>query len=143
MDVSGFVTIDTTPPPQVKGVKAKGFHDRIEIAWEPLKDISDLAGYKVLRSEQPLSGYTEVAKIEVNTFEDRTAKPDKVYYYRVSAFDQTGNESDPQDPLRTALVSKRAPYAFRRTKKRHRPFRGIFNQRRSDCAKRTIAYFRA
>lgn len=106
MDVSGFVTIDTTPPPQVKSVKAKGFHDRIEIAWEPLKDISDLAGYKVLRSEQPLSGYTEVAKIEVNTFEDRTAKPDKVYYYRVSAFDQTGNESDPQDPLRTALVSK-------------------------------------
>lgn len=106
IDVSGFVTIDTTPPPQVKGVKAKGFHDRIEIAWEPLKDISDLAGYKVLRSEQPLSGYTEVAKIEVNTFEDRTATPDKVYYYRVSAFDQTGNESDPQDPLRTALVSK-------------------------------------
>ena len=106
IDVSGFVTIDTTPPPQVKNTRAKGFHDRIELAWEPLKNIPDLAGYKVKRSEQPLSGYAEVAKIEVNTFEDRTAKPDTVYYYRVSAFDQTGNESDPQDPLRTALVSK-------------------------------------
>jgi hypothetical protein len=106
MDVSGFVTIDTTPPPQVKGVKAKGFHDRIEIVWEPLKDISDLAGYKVLRSEQPLSGYAEIAKVEVSIFEDKTAKPDKIYYYRVSAFDQTGNESDPQDPPRASLVSK-------------------------------------
>ncbi|MBI1811662.1 MAG: tetratricopeptide repeat protein [Nitrospirae bacterium] len=106
MDVSGFVTIDTTPPPQVKGVKAKGFHDRIELAWEPLKDISDLAGYKVLRSEQPLSGYAEIAKVEVSIFEDKTAKPDKIYYYRVSAFDLTGNESDLQDPLRASLVSK-------------------------------------
>ena len=106
MDVSGFVTIDTTPPPQVKGVKAKGFHDRIELAWEPLKDISDLAGYKVLRSEQPLSGYAEIAKVEVSIFEDKTAKPDKIYYYRVSAFDRTGNESDPQDPHRAAIVSK-------------------------------------
>ncbi|HBR22396.1 MAG TPA: hypothetical protein DD713_07530 [Nitrospiraceae bacterium] len=106
IDVSGFVTIDTTPPPQVKGVKAKGFHDRIEIAWEQLKDISDLAGYKVLRSEQPLSGYAEIAKVEVSIFEDKTAKPDKIYYYRVSAFDQTGNESDLHDPLRASLVSK-------------------------------------
>ena len=106
IDVSGFVTIDTTPPPQVKGVKAKGFHDRIELVWETLKDISDLAGYKVLRSEQPLSGYAEIAKVEVSIFEDKTAKPDKIYYYRVSAFDQTGNESDPQDPHRASLVSK-------------------------------------
>lgn len=106
MDVSGFVTIDTTPPLQVKGVKAKGFHDRIEIAWEPLKDISDLAGYKVLRSEQPLSGYAEIAKVEVSIFEDKTAKPDKIYYYWVSAFDQTGNESEIHDPVRASLISK-------------------------------------
>lgn len=106
IDVSGFVTIDTTPPPQVKGAKAKGFHDRIELAWETLKDISDLAGYKVLRSEQPLSGYAEIAKVEVSIFEDKTAKPDKIYYYRVSAFDQTGNESDLHDSLRASLVSK-------------------------------------
>ena len=100
------MTIDTTPPPQVKGVKAKGFHDRIELVWETLKDISDLAGYKVLRSEQPISGYAEIAKVEVSILKIETAKPDKVGYYMVSAFDQTGNESDPQDPLGASLVSK-------------------------------------
>ncbi|MBI5195792.1 MAG: DUF799 family lipoprotein [Nitrospirae bacterium] len=106
IDVSGFVTIDTTAPPQVKGIRAKGFQDRIEISWEALKNIPDLKGYAVLRSEQPLSGYAESAKVELNTFEDRTAKPDTAYYYRVTASDQTGNESEPADAVTAALMSK-------------------------------------
>ena len=106
IDVSGFVTIDTTPPSQIKGIRVRGFQDRIEISWEALKNIPDLKGYKVLRSVQPLSGYSEIAKVELNVFEDRTVKPNITYYYRVSAFDQTGNESDIQDPIRVSLISK-------------------------------------
>lgn len=106
MDVSGFVTIDTTPPPQIKGIRARGFQDRIEISWEALKNIPDLKGYKVLRSTQPLSGYSEIAKVELNIFEDRTVKPNITYYYRVSAFDQTGNESEFHDPIKASLISK-------------------------------------
>ena len=106
IDVSGFVTIDTTPPPPIKGLKAKGFHDRIEISWEILKNIPDLKGYAVLRSEQPLSGYIEVTKVELTTFEDKTVKPDTVYYYKVMAFDQTGNESEVHDPVKASLISK-------------------------------------
>lgn len=106
IDVSGFVTIDTTPPPQVTGLKAKGFQDRIELSWEPIKNTPDLKGYSILRSEQPLSGYAEITKVELSTFEDKTAKPDATYYYRVIAFDQIGNESEPADSVRAALMSK-------------------------------------
>ena len=106
IDVSGFVTIDTTPPSQIKGIRARGFQDRIEISWEALKNIPDLKGYKVLRSVQPLSGYSEIAKVELNVFEDRTVKPNITYYYRVLAFDQTGNESEIHDPIRVSLISK-------------------------------------
>lgn len=106
VDVSGFVSIDTAPPPQIKGLRAKGFQDRIELAWEPVKNVSDLAGYKVLRSEQPLSGFSEVAKIEQPVFEDKTAKADTVFYYRVIAYDATGNDSENIDSVKAALVSK-------------------------------------
>ena len=106
IDVSGFMTIDTTSPPPVKSLRAKGFQDRIEISWDTVKNTPDLKGYAILRSEQPLSGYAELAKVELNLFEDKTAKPDIIYYYRVVAFDQAGNESGLQDPLRASLVSK-------------------------------------
>ncbi len=106
IDVSGFVTIDTTPPPQVAGLRAKGFQDRIEVTWEPLKNIADLKGYKVLRSEQPLSGYAEVSATEHTSFEDKTAKPNIAYYYRVIAVDQVGNESELVDAVKSAVTSK-------------------------------------
>lgn len=106
IDVSGFLTIDTTPPPQVTGLRAKGFHDRIEVLWEQVKNVPDLKGYRVLRSEQPLSGYGEIGSVELNSFEDRTVMPEKVYYYRVVAFDHVGNESEIQDAVRASLMTK-------------------------------------
>ncbi|BCB96065.1 tetratricopeptide repeat domain protein [Dissulfurispira thermophila] len=106
IDVGGFLTIDTTPPPQVTGLRAKGFHDRIEVSWEGVKNVSDLKGYKVLRSEQPLSGYSEIGSVELNSFEDRTAIHGNAYYYRVVAFDSAGNESEIQDAVRASLMTK-------------------------------------
>ncbi|MCX5816569.1 MAG: DUF799 family lipoprotein [Proteobacteria bacterium] len=106
IDVSGVVTIDTTPPPPAGGLKARGFQDRIEVSWETLKNVPDLKIYKVLRSEQPLSGYKETGSTELNTYEDRTPDKDKTYYYRVIAIDQADNESEPQDAVRASLVGK-------------------------------------
>ncbi len=109
MDVSGVVTINTTPPPTVTGIRAKGFHDGIEVSWEPLKDVPDLKGYKVFRSEQPLTDFSEIASTELSSVEDTPPKTDSVYYYRVIAFDRAGNESDPQDAARAALTPKEPP----------------------------------
>ncbi len=106
IDVSGFVTIDTTPPPQVKGLKAKGFYDRIEISWQTLKNVPDLKGYKVLRSEQPLTGFKEIGFTELNLFDDRNAEHGKTYYYRIVAVDTAQNESDIQDSVKSCLIAK-------------------------------------
>lgn len=106
IDLSGFVTIDTTPPPQVTGLKVKGFHDRIEISWQALKNVPDLKGYKILRSESPLTGFKEIGLTEFNFFEDKTAEQGKVYYYRVIAFDTARNESEIQDAKRASLATK-------------------------------------
>ncbi|MGC8796574.1 GNA1162 family protein [Thermodesulfovibrio sp.] len=106
IDVSGFITIDTTAPPQVTGLRAKGFHDRIEVSWQALKNIPDLKGYKVLRSEQPLTGFQEIARVELNLFEDRALEHGKVYYYRVIAYDTAGNESEIQDAVKASLTTR-------------------------------------
>ncbi len=106
IDLSGFVTIDTTPPPMVKGLRAKGFNDRIEVSWEGLRNVTDLKGYKILRSEKPLSDFKEIGKTELNSFEDKTAEQEKTYYYRVIAFDMAGNESEIQDSVKARLISK-------------------------------------
>ena len=107
VDVAGTVTIDTTPPPPVAGLRTKGFADRIEVSWSPLKNVSDLKGYRVLRSEQPLSGFSEVAATEQPSFDDG-GSGQGIRYYRVIAFDAAGNDSDPQDAVK-GILSAREP----------------------------------
>ncbi|HOS60072.1 MAG TPA: DUF799 family lipoprotein, partial [Syntrophorhabdaceae bacterium] len=106
IDVGGVVTIDTIPPPKVEGLKARGFQDRVDISWTSLKNVPDLKGYVVMRSEQPLSGYDRIVNTEQVVFEDKAVEMGKMYYYRVIAVDQTGNESDPQEAVRASLVGK-------------------------------------
>lgn len=101
----GYVTIDTTPPPSVKGVRSKSYPDRIDLFWEGLKDVPDLKGYRILRSESPLSGYKELAFVELASYRDIAAQPGKSYYYRIVALDQTGNEADPGESLRVSLAA--------------------------------------
>ncbi|MEI6205465.1 MAG: GNA1162 family protein [Desulfuromonadales bacterium] len=101
----GYVSIDTTPPPTVKGVRVKGFGDRIDLSWENLKDIPDLKGYRILRSESPLSGYKELALVELSSYRDTTLLQGKEYYYRIIAVDQVGNEADPGESPRASLAA--------------------------------------
>ena len=88
------------------GLRARGFRDRIELSWEYERAVADLSGYRVLRSEQPLSGYVQIAKAELNTYEDRAIKPEAVYYYRVVAVDASGNESEISPVVSARLVTK-------------------------------------
>ena len=106
MDLNGAVTINTTPPRTVTGVRAKGFSDRIEVSWEPEKDVPGLKGYKVMRSEQPLTDFSEIASTELRSVEDTPPRTGALYYYRVAAYDEAGNESDPQDAARASLTPK-------------------------------------
>ena len=103
-DISGYITIDTTPPPQVIGLRAKSYPDRIELIWEGLNNIKDLKGYRILRSEKPLSGFKEIGFVENSAFSDSTAMPGTDFHYRVAAVDLAGNDADPTDPVRAKLT---------------------------------------
>jgi hypothetical protein len=100
IDPGGYVTIDTEPPPPVTGLKAKGYADRVELTWEGLGNVPDLKGYRVVRSESPLSGYVTLGEVETLLFGDTTAAPGVVYYYRIVPLDRAGNEPEVGDQVR-------------------------------------------
>jgi fibronectin type 3 domain-containing protein len=98
--------MDTSAPEKVSGLRARGFRDKVEVSWESMRDVPDLAGYRVMRSEQPLNGYQQIARTELNTYEDRSAKPDVVHYYRVFALDRAGNESEFSATVNARLATR-------------------------------------
>lgn len=110
IDTIGLVAIDTQAPGQVAGLRAKGYRDRVEISWESLRDSPDLSGYRLLRSEQPLNGYQQIATAELNAYEDRTVKPGAFYYYQVVAVDKSGNVSEFSATASARLATKEASF---------------------------------
>jgi len=98
VDAISSVTLLTTPPPKLGNLTGVGRNALVLLNWEK-SAAPYLAGYKIYRSNTPLSGYAEIAKTELN--EHRDAGPGLVnaqkYYYRVSAYDVAGNESDPAE----------------------------------------------
>jgi hypothetical protein len=95
VDAISSVTLLTTPPPKPKNLNGVGRNALVLLNWEK-SAAPYLAGYKIYRSNTPLSGYAEIAKTEVNDYRD--AGPALInaqkYYYRVSAYDIAGNESE-------------------------------------------------
>jgi hypothetical protein len=98
---STFLTLstadDTVPPEPPKTVEV-GLTDRpnqVTLAWVQGND-TDLKGYKIYRSELPVSGFTQLVQGFVargqERFLDAGLDAGKKYYYRVSAIDQAGNE---------------------------------------------------
>lgn len=106
IDTSGLVAVDTAAPDRVSNLRARGGRDRIDLSWEHAHAAADLSGYRVLRSEQPLSGYQQIGRSERMTYEDRTARADVVYYYRVVASDRAGNDSEASPTASARLVTR-------------------------------------
>lgn len=104
-DISGFLTVDTAPPPEPEGLKARAFVERIELSWKKVS-APDLSAYKVLRSEKPLSGYIELASVEEERFTDAEAKQGTAYYYRVSSVDEAKNTGEDSEPVKASLREK-------------------------------------
>ncbi len=96
VDAVGSVTLDTTPPAKPKNFTAVGRNNLVLLAWDK-SEAPDLAGYRLFRSLTPLSGYVEAAKTEVNEYRDGKEPAlanGKKYYYRLTALDLAGNESE-------------------------------------------------
>lgn len=96
VDAIGSVTFLTIPPPMLKNLTSVGRNSLVLLNWEQSK-APYLAGYKIYRSNTPLTGYAEIAKTELPEYRD--ASPGltnfQKYYYRVAAYDAAGNDGEP------------------------------------------------
>jgi ribulose bisphosphate carboxylase small subunit len=92
---------DKTPPKAPVGISVTTSETGAIVTWDP-NDETDLAGYRVYRSEQADGGFKLVTDVLLarNSFFDASYRPD--IYYSVTAVDEFKNES----PMSTAF---RAP----------------------------------
>ncbi len=93
VDALGAVTLDTTPPDPPKQLKVVGRNNLTLVKW--VKSLAaDLAGYRIYRSNTPLTGFQQIARTELTEYRDENLKNAEKYYYLVTATDLAGNESN-------------------------------------------------
>jgi hypothetical protein len=90
---------DKTPPRSPSGLEIVQSDTGIYLTWDPSPE-TDLAGYRVFRSDGANGDFRQVSDrvISTNAFFDPSYRPGQ--YYRVSAVDEFGNESAMSDLLR-------------------------------------------
>ena len=94
---------DRFPPPPPTDLVALAEAGRIRLVWKAV-EAEDLAGYVVYR-RAPDGDFRRVTAQPLTAAEyaDTDVKPGVSYSYRVTAMDQTGNESAPGGEVRAAL----------------------------------------
>jgi hypothetical protein len=72
----------------------------VDLSWS-INSETDLAGYYVYRSEQPEEkGERVTLELLLSpAYRDISVRPDHHYWYRVTAVDRAGNESEPSPPV--------------------------------------------
>jgi len=79
-------------PLSPSGLTARGSADRVSLDWGDIPPEGDLAGYRIYRRTADTS-YARIDSTAGSAYVDRTASPDKAYYYRVKAVDRLSNLS--------------------------------------------------
>ncbi|MCL2045555.1 MAG: leucine-rich repeat protein [Oscillospiraceae bacterium] len=95
-DTAPFVQhiINRTPPMAPTGVQAVDRNGIVEVIWQESME-TDIASFGVYRSTQADSGYEKLAgNLATLNYFDRSGDGGTVYYYKVSAIDLAGNESE-------------------------------------------------
>ena len=92
------IPTDTFPPAVPSGLTASIGIGAIELAWERNTE-SDFKDYQVYRSEED-GPFVKIAEsVEGPVYSDRKIESGKHYKYRITAADQTGNVSEPSQPI--------------------------------------------
>jgi pectin methylesterase-like acyl-CoA thioesterase len=91
-----FAAGDTTPPAAVKGMTTSADTSRVKLDWSSNSE-ADLAGYLVYRATSVDGTYTPLTATPRTSsdYSDTAAPVGYPAYYKVTAVDKTGNESDP------------------------------------------------
>ena len=84
--------VDTTPPAPPQGIKTISLNNAVELQWLPSTD-PDVAGYNIWQSDRYDGAYVLLGTTSMTRFTDYNAKNGFTYYYAVSTFDFSHNES--------------------------------------------------
>lgn len=89
------VVVDTTAPFPPDGVFSITGDGLVELFWNPNQE-ADLDGYAVYVSDNEVGPYDPIADVDASTtyFQDTPLNNGETWYYAVTAFDVSGNESD-------------------------------------------------
>lgn len=87
--------VDDTPPAAPRGVYSITGDRQVTVKWYPNQE-EDLEGYIIYRSLKKYEDYVKIGEVssEATSFIDRDVKNGITYYYAVSAYDHSGNESE-------------------------------------------------
>ena len=93
--IEGVHTKDTIapfPPENLSGADTKG---NLKLTWEACM-VEDVEGYNVYRSQDSLGDYNKINDelVADTSYSTSEGKSNTTYYYRVTAVDDAGNESD-------------------------------------------------
>lgn len=83
---------DVIPPSEPDGVYSITGDSEVQLYWHGNDEV-DLAGYRVYRGSSIDGPFGLRATVYTTGYSDLTATNGTTYYYRVSAFDNSGNES--------------------------------------------------
>ncbi len=108
METEPLINIDGIPPSTAKSFRAVPTTHSIKLSWNT--DDSEVIGFILLRSTNPLSGYKEIARVKNFSYEDKNVEEGKVYYYRLISLDRAGNTSKPAQlgPINLPVFTQKA-----------------------------------
>jgi len=105
---------DTTAPLPPVGVVVEGARDGyVFIGWLPGSE-RDLRGYIVYRAGGAAEAFAAVDTMTVNFIIDEQRSYDTTYFYYITAYDETGNESVASDTVAARSENRYPPDAPRR-----------------------------
>lgn len=82
----------------------------VTLSWTASTE-SDVVGYKVYRSTSANSGFALVTQASGTSYVDTGLTNGTVYYYRITAVDSAGQESDPSSVVSATPIDDTAPAA--------------------------------
>jgi fibronectin type 3 domain-containing protein len=121
-EVLTYTVADKEPPAIITGLQAVATQNgEVELTW-PVSTEVDAAGYNLFRAQRIKGTYKKlngqpIALLD-NLYIDRPAKQKTTYFYRISAIDSAGNESERSNAAKADVedhTPPKAPLSFSAT----------------------------